>query len=224
MLEGNHPAAVGRVYDAEKDRILEVDPASYRVTTVWDWEGKETGEEDTYMSPVAFDFHSMIAVGDGWWLPAAAAKHYGVSSTFDAYQKTKAYMQTEDFQFAEIPERRFWLQQLGRRMHLILLTNSESDDVEKLLKTLDLEGIFDEVIPGAAKPARTKTHFKRVLEKYNAAPEEVLSIGDNYLNDIVPAENLAIPAVLIDPSGKTPIRSVTERIATLQELFPLLRR
>ncbi|MFD2705718.1 HAD family hydrolase [Salibacterium lacus] len=223
MLEGNHPVAVGRVYDAANDRVLEVDPASYRVTKVWNWEGKETGEEDAYTTPVAFDFDSMIAVGDGWWLPAAAAKHHGTGSTFDAYQKTKAYMQTEDFQFTEDPGRRFSLQQLGGQMHLILLTNSQADDVGQLLRTLDLEGVFDEVIPEAAKPARTEAHFSTILKKYEAEPGEVVSIGDNYLNDIVPAENLGMASVLIDPLGKTPVRSETKRITTLRELFPLLR-
>ncbi|MGY4688825.1 HAD family hydrolase [Salibacterium sp. K-3] len=224
MLEGDHPVAVGRVYDAQNDYVLEVDPASYVVTRIWTWEGKETENKDTYTSPVTFDFDSMIAVGDGWWLPAAAAKHHGTGSTRDAYQKTKAFMQTEDFQFAEDLSRRASIEKLGNQMHLVLLTNSEAGDVKQLLRTLDLEDVFDEVIPGAAKPARTEAHFRSILQTYEAAPEEVVSIGDNYLNDIVPAENLGMASVLIDPQGRTPVRPGTERISTLHELFPLLDR
>ncbi|MFZ4451171.1 HAD family hydrolase [Salibacterium aidingense] len=222
MLESSHPVAVGRVYDVQKDRILEVDPETYKVRKTWNWNGEVVSAGEDYQDPISFDFDSMIAIGDGWWLPVAAAKHYGIGSTFASYQKTKEYMQTEDFQFADDPSRRRSLAALKKQFRLLLLTNSQADDVERLLETLDLQGIFHRIIPNAKKPAQTRTHFASIMEEYEVKAEEIVSIGDNYLNDIVPAENMGMNAVLIDPQGKTPTRSATERIRTLSELFSLI--
>ncbi|SFA94083.1 putative hydrolase of the HAD superfamily [Lentibacillus halodurans] len=223
MLKGKQPIVIGRVYDVDQDRILEVNPETYQVTKTWDWNGDIISAGEDYQGTITFDFDSMIAIGDGWWLPVAAAKHYGVGSTFDAYQRTKTYMQTEDFQFTNDPSRREDLLKLEERFNLVLLTNSQADDVERLLKALDLEGIFHHIIPNAKKPAQTKAHFRSLLQQYDVKPAEVISIGDNYLNDIVPAENMGMHAVLIDPQGATPIRTTTERIQTLSELFSLIQ-
>ncbi|RSL33590.1 HAD family hydrolase [Salibacterium salarium] len=222
MIKGNHPVAIGRVYDTTQDRIVEVDPETYQVTKTWNWEGNVVSAGEDYVEPVTFDFDSMIAIGDGWWPPVAAAKHYGIGSTFDAYKATKAYMQTADFQFEQHPERRESLLRLQQYMNLVLLTNSQADDVERLIETLDLQGVFHEIIPNAKKPAQTSEHFTSIMKKYKLHPENMVSIGDNYLNDIVPAENAGMHAVLIDPQGRTPIRSNTARIRSLSELFPLI--
>ncbi|SDH92494.1 putative hydrolase of the HAD superfamily [Alteribacillus persepolensis] len=222
MLESRHPVAIGRVYDVERDRILEVDPTTYKVKKTWNWNGEVVSTGEDYPGSVALDFHSMIAIGDGWWLPAAAAKHYGIGSTFDSYRRTKEYMQTKEFQFAEAPFRRQALVRLRQQCELVLLTNSEADDVERLLETLDLKGVFHHIIPNAKKPAQTRAHFASIVEEYDVRAEEVVSIGDNYLNDIVPAENMGMQAVLIDPQGKTPVRTTTERVRTLSELFSLI--
>ncbi|WP_158738259.1 HAD family hydrolase [Alteribacillus sp. YIM 98480] len=224
MLKGKHPVAVGRVYDAVRDRVLEVDPETNRVINTWDWEGKPVTKEEEYKEPITFDFDSMIAIGDGWWLPVAAAKHYGVQSTYDAYHKTKEFMQTEAFQFTEQPERRKALKQLRDHMKLILITNSQADDVKRLLDTLDLNGIFHEVIANAKKPVHTEEHFKKIIETEEILPNEAVSLGDNYLNDIVPAENLGMNAVLIDPQGCTTTRGHTECVQSLTDLFPTIKK
>ncbi|MDQ0298138.1 putative hydrolase of the HAD superfamily [Salibacterium salarium] len=222
MMRGEHPVVIGRIYDTTRDRILEVHPETYQVMKTWNWEGDVVSEGEDYKVPVKFDFDTMIAIGDGWWPPVAAAKHYGVGSTFDAYKATKLYMQTEAFQFAKHPERRESLLRLQQYMTLVLLTNSQADDVEQLLTTLDLQGVFHDVIPNAKKPAQTGNQFTTVMKKYNLSPDQVVSIGDNYLNDIIPAENLGMYSVLIDPQGRTQTRSNTVRIRSLSDLFPLI--
>ncbi|MFB4162463.1 HAD family hydrolase [Alteribacillus sp. JSM 102045] len=225
MLKGDHPAAIGRVYDVEHDRILEVDPGTNRVRRVWSWDGELISKgEDYYSEPIVYDFDSMIAIGDGWWLPVAAAKHYGAADTYEAYHKTKAYMQTEDFQFEEHPERRQALLHLSKHMKLFLITNSKTDDAAQLLETLDFKGIFHEVITDAKKPVHTEEHFARIIETEHLKPHETVSIGDNYLNDIVPAEKLGMHAVLIDPHGCTTTRYNTACIRSLSELFPAIKR
>ncbi|WP_100398979.1 HAD family hydrolase [Bacillus sp. FJAT-44742] len=219
ILKGNHPVAVGKIYDAKRDRILTVNPENNNVVKVFDWEGTELDEQSYYSGSLTYDFDHLIAIGDGWWLPVAAAKHYGVGSTYDSYCKTKDYMQTDEFTFADNPGLRETLLHLGEKKDLVLITNSQADDVERLLLTLKLHGVFPEVISSAKKPQNTSKHFQELLSRYHVKAEEAVSIGDNYLNEIAPAEQMNMQAILVDPTGKAEVRENTKVVSTLSELF-----
>lgn len=219
ILTGEHPVAIGRVYDAKRDRILVVNPSTNKVVKVFDWTGKKRQEISYYKEDIAYDFDHFIAIGDGWWLPVAAAKHYGAGSTYEAYNKTKDYMQTDEFQFAENPGLRETLLELGKKKDIVLITNSQADDVERLLTSLNLSGIFPELISNAKKPQKTLMHFQELLSRYQISPDEAVSIGDNYLNEIAPAEQLNMQAILIDPSQKAETKPQTEVAASLSDVF-----
>ncbi|WP_018922361.1 HAD family hydrolase [Salsuginibacillus kocurii] len=220
MLKGNHPVIVGRVYDAVRDRILVVSPETNQVTRIFNWDGQELDEFEKYPAPITMDFDNFIAIGDGWWPPVAAAKHYGVGSTYDAYSRTKDFMQTEEFQFADNPGLREALTHLGKKKDLVLITNSQADDVERLLVTLNLSGVFPQIVASAKKPQQTLHHFETLLDQYGINPEEAVSIGDNYLNEIAPAERLGMQAVLIDSANAFEAeKESTMVVQTLSELF-----
>ncbi|PSL50622.1 putative hydrolase of the HAD superfamily [Salsuginibacillus halophilus] len=223
MLRGEHPVAIGRVYDAVRDRILVISPDTNEVTRIFDWSGTEVDEHSMYQEAITCDFDHYIAIGDGWWPPVAAAKHYGVGSTYDAYCRTKDFMQTEDFQFDENPGLREALEALGMQKDLVLITNSQQDDVERLLHTLNIDGVFPEVIANAKKPALTEDHFSSLLERYDVRPNEAVSIGDNYLNEVAPAERFGMKGVLIDPSQNAETKENTVVVSTLRDLFAEMR-
>jgi FMN phosphatase YigB (HAD superfamily) len=200
MKKGNHIVKIGSAYDVHKDCILTLDPLSLNVTEVHNWDGTKWSEErvkDTYSQRLSFDFENMIAIGDGWWLPFVCAKHFGVEDTYTSYLKTKEYMVTEAFQLTKTPRLREGLKRLKDHKKIVLMTNSDSEDVGRLLKELHLDDIFDDVITSAQKPTNTTKYLKQLLSKYDVNPEDAVSIGDNFINEIAPALALNMNGLLI---------------------------
>jgi FMN phosphatase YigB (HAD superfamily) len=200
MLAGHHPVAIGKAYDIQRDVILTPDPITLHATAVCDWDGNPWSRkriEETYPGPLTFDFERIVAIGDGWWLPFAAAKHHGVRDTYAAYVKTKEYLATHKHLLTRIPGLRSWLEQQRKSKALVLVTNSEQDDVERLLTQLDLHGLFHQTVTNAKKPTHTAKVFQQLLQEYAAQADEAVSIGDNYLNEVAPALHLGMKAVLL---------------------------
>lgn len=198
MLAGNHPVKIGTVYDVAEDLILAVDPFSWQVTAVRNWSGEvlENGEEQ-YPEPIQPDFKRFIAVGDGWWLPFVCAKHFGVDDCYPHYLRTKDFMTGEHFNIRRIPGLAEKLAQLREQAHLVLMTNSDPADTERLLQTLGLTHTFAEKITNAEKPSKTLSQYHECLTRYQTAPESAFAVGDNFMNDIAPAIQLGMHSVLI---------------------------
>lgn len=197
---GDHIVTIGKVYDVVRDLVLEVNTQS-EVKKAWTWSGKELAEMEWkkyYPHPLTYDFESMIAIGDGWWLPNVCAKHFGVIDTQSSYNRTKEYMVTPDFELTKIKRLREALVYLKNKRDIVLLTNSQADDVERLLLAIDLNNVFDRIITKAQKPKMTLNHFSSLLNEYNINPSNALSIGDNYLNEIAPAIQLSMKTIFID--------------------------
>ncbi|QOY34051.1 HAD family hydrolase [Anaerobacillus isosaccharinicus] len=202
MKEGNHPVKIGKAYDVERDTVLTLDPFTLKVVKVETWEGIVWSDEklaEVYHGQLTFDFEKMIAIGDGWWLPFAAAKHYGVKDCHPRYVETKEYMVTELFQLEQIPGVREGLIKLKETKKLVLVTNSDIDDVGRLLKELNLDGVFEHIVTSAKKPSRTVEIFKQLIEQYEVDPEQIVSVGDNFINEIAPAIQMGMKGIYIDP-------------------------
>ncbi|MBU9710303.1 HAD family hydrolase [Evansella tamaricis] len=200
MKNGNHPLHIGKAYDVNNDLILTIDPMTLKVIEAVDWAGtKKNLDTLSYgMKTVTFDFENIVAIGDGWWLPFACAKHHGVENCYRRYLETKEYMVTEEFELTPIPGLKPFLKKLKDQTNIVLMTNSDEDDVGRLLKELDLTGLFHEVITSAQKPSNTDNFFNELIEKYGVQPEETVSIGDNFINEIAPALLMGMQAVYIN--------------------------
>jgi FMN phosphatase YigB (HAD superfamily) len=104
------------------------------------------------------------------------------------------------------------------------VTNSQKDNVQRILQNLDLQEIFESIITEANKPLDTKKHFLDLLQKFNIRPERGLSIGDNYINDIAPAINIGMQTVYIDlykaeyPEYNGIVKSISELIKDMSSL------
>lgn len=208
MKNGEHPVTIGKAYDAIRDTVITVDPMNRKATAACSWDGREWAMDEvreTYPERLLFNFNTMIAIGDGWWLPQTTARHFGLSGsdTRDCYNKTKEYMATDAFQLTKTPGLKTGLLRLKREKKTVLLTNSGRDDVNRLLNQLDLSGLFDEIIPAALKPAQTEFHFKKIMATNNMKPEETVSIGDNFMNEVAPALTLGMKAIYIQTQGTT---------------------
>ncbi len=219
---GEHPLEVGKAYDVKEDAILTVDPMTLTVVQAHHWDGTEwTLEqiEETYVDEVAFDFENIVAIGDGWWLPFACAKHYGVENCYKRYVETKEYMVTDDFKLAPIPGLREFLLRLKENTNIVLMTNSDADDVGRLLSELNLEQVFPRIVTSAKKPSLTDEHFKAIMAEYKVKPQETVSVGDNFINEIAPALLQGMRAVYISQHEHATKHEQLQQVKRITEWF-----
>lgn len=202
ILKGNHIVSIGKIYDVDNDLVLLVNPDSMIVRQAWKWDGTEVSNvsiKKLYPRPIRCNLTDMISVGDGWWLPDVVAKRYGLIKTYFAYLKTKEYMMSEKFQLKILDGLSSYLKELKKYKTLILLTNSSEEDSHKMLTKLKLGNIFHEIISEAKKPELSIQHFEDILKKYSVEPCQVVSVGDNFVNEVLPALKLGMGTVFIDP-------------------------
>ncbi|MBM7542748.1 HAD family hydrolase [Amphibacillus cookii] len=199
--QGNHVIAIGKAYDVERDLSVTVDPLTLQATAAHKWDGTPVQNVAAIYGKdaLSFDFTSLVAIGDGWWLPFACAKHYGVKDTQPSYHATKAYMVTDQFQLREIEGLRSFLLSLKTTDKIVLMTNSDREDVTRLLKELNLVGVFDHIISSARKPEKTRYYFEQLQSFYQLPYQQMVSIGDNFINEIAPALMLGMEAIYLSP-------------------------
>jgi FMN phosphatase YigB (HAD superfamily) len=224
MKDGRHIVAIGKAYDSNKDSVITIDPLTIKATAVHDWDGREWSNDEVfeiYKGELQFDFDNIIAIGDGWWLPYSTARHFGLTSkdTQECYNATKEFMVTDEFQLTKTPGLKKGLHTLKQDKELVLITNSDKDDVKRLLNELDLEGIFDRIVSSALKPKNTKKHFELLMEEYRLAPEKTVSIGDNFINEIAPALSLGMKALYIQPHLKSSTHESLSVVRSLADVF-----
>ncbi|MED2974006.1 HAD hydrolase-like protein [Fictibacillus sp. B-59209] len=206
MKQGKHSVAIGKVYDLKENASLTVDPLTLQVTAAHLWDGTQMNEETMkreYSGELTYDFERFIAIGDGWWLPYVTAMHYGLSQqdTWDCYNATKMYMVSDEFSLTKTPLLKESLEKLKKKKHLVLMTNSDKEDALRLLLELELQDVFDEIFPSSQKPVKTKEILMAITSKYKVKPDEAVSIGDNFINEIAPALLMGLNAVYIQPNG-----------------------
>ncbi|MCM3488009.1 HAD family hydrolase [Alkalihalophilus marmarensis] len=222
MKEGEHPVTIGKAYDVEKDLVLTIDPMTLLVAEALRWDGSLLSEQETrdlYQEKLIFDFESMIAIGDGWWLPFVCAKHYGVEDCYSSYVATKEFMVTDAFTLDPLPGLKDSLERLAAATSVVLVTNSDIDDVNRLLHELQLTDMFKEVIPSAKKPAETSRLFKQLLAAYQVEPDRTVSIGDNYINDVAPAVLLGMDGIYINPDTPPSFHRNVKVISSVVDCF-----
>jgi len=199
---GRHPLQIGRLYDNDADLILAAD-RHLRVTAGWRWDGPPVDPSDLrrrYPEPVRPDAEHIVTVGDGWWLPPPCARHHGAVASQEPFLATRRLMLAPEWKMGRIPGLRAALTRLkagGRR--LTVCSNSPDGDVQQVLDKLGLGRLVEDVYPAAGKPVGAVAAYRTLAAGAEGAA--VLAIGDNYLNDIAPAEALGYQTLLVNPHG-----------------------
>ncbi|MFC7370102.1 HAD family hydrolase [Fictibacillus iocasae] len=224
MKSGEHPVGIGKVYDIKNDTAVTVEPFSLQVTKVESFTGEEWPAEkvrEEYSGELVYDFERFVAIGDGWWLPYATAIHHGLTGqdSWDCYNATKAYMVTNEFTLTKTPGLKNALERLRQDKKIVLMTNSDHDDVGRLLNELGLTGMFHAVHSSSEKPLRTKEKLQEILQEFDVKPEEAVSIGDNFINEIAPALLLGMRAVYIQPNESPHSHENMVVVKTLAQAF-----
>lgn len=227
VLNGMHSLKIGSVFDVKRDLILR--QKNGQVTQAFTWEGESCLQEDIghiYKEALQFDFHSMLNIGDLWWVPAAIARHYGIDNQAaeSSFLETREYMMSPEFVMKEVRGFKKMLQQLAKDKKLILLTNSPEKDSNVILTKLGFEEYFDTKIFDGRKPIQTKEHLKRIKEKYQIDFHQMVSVGDNAINEITPAKQLGCKTVLIDPYSISNPSDADVIISNLDELVQVLKK
>lgn len=200
-LNGRHVVQIGRVYDAKKDLLLEQEDGE--VLAAYDWEGTKLSDDsvsELYPERIQLDLTDMVSIGDQWWIPPVLARHFGIGPemSYRAFQQTRKWMMGADFVMYPVPGLAEQLQRLSQSKQLVLLTNSPQSDSEAIIGKLGLAEVFDHKIFMGQKPMESQNHFKAVAKRYDCSFREIVSIGDNWVNDIHPPKLLGCRTVFID--------------------------
>ena len=133
-------------------------------------------------------------------------------------------MMGPDFTMNGVPGLAETLEQLKNRTVLILMTNSPEPDSEAILHKLKLADVFHYKIFQAGKPIKTASHLQTIRDRYHIQYEEMISIGDNLGNDILPARRLGCRTIFIDTYGLAKQGDADVIVASMSECVPVLRR
>ena len=147
-----------------------------------------------------------VEASDGWEAAVVlAGGGRGASRAYgDAFARTRAFMLSDACEL-EVPEGlRELLERVSGRARRVLVTNTPSFGVMPLLERLDLLGSFDEISCDSAKPNRFEVRLRAFADVNGVAPQDVLSIGDHFVNDIQPALNAGCTTAYVDPFGVGP--------------------
>ena len=196
-----HTLKIGCVYDAKKDLILK--QLDHVVQSAYHWEGRELAQAEVkeyYPVPIIIDLESMFNVGDLWWIPGAIARYYGLNEAKaqEAFLETRSYMMGPDFEMIGIPGLKEVLEEIYPKKKLVLLTNSPEPDSEAILEKLGLNHLFHKKIFSGKKPTLTTQHFQVIKHEFEVEYPEILSVGDNWINEIRPAQKLGCQTLFID--------------------------
>lgn len=107
---------------------------------------------------------------------------------------------------------------LKQKYTLVLLTNTFKQGYEGLKEKFGVETIFDDIITSfeAHHIKPDPEPFKRAIQSTACDVSEIVVVGDNLHDDIVPAHNVGLNAILLDRKGRYP--DFEGRITTLAEV------
>lgn len=228
VISGNHTLKIGRMYDLKEDKILVV--IKGEVKEAFEWEGKPLTKETInklYPNSITIDMDRFFSIGDMWWVPSTIGRHLGLKTqdTQQSFLETREFMKGPDFKMNPVEgfkELLYDLRELG--INLILLTNSPEPDSEAILDKLGISEVFSKKIFNGRKPTKTVEHFYSLKEEFQSDFSQMLSVGDNWLNEILPATDLGMPTIFIDSHGighkdsaDVVVKTVGEAITNLKE-------
>jgi FMN phosphatase YigB (HAD superfamily) len=227
VLSGRHPLRIGSVYDAGKDLILFLQNGF--VSEAYRWNGEKLAVAEVkaiYPGQVKIDLDRLFSIGDLWWVPSSIGHHYGLTNeeTYAALLETRQWKMGPDFAMKGVPGLAETLQKLKNNVALILMTNSPEPDSEAILRKLKLADVFHHKIFQAGKPIKTASHLQTIRDRYHIQYEEMISIGDNLENDILPACRLGCRTIFIDAYRLAKQGDADVIVASMSECVSVLRR
>lgn len=223
---GNHLLKIGRIYDAPKDLILISD--SKKIIHAYKWDGtclKKKLLKNLYPGEIEIDIKKIISVEDPLWLIASIGMHYGLDEITSHYVflQERKYIMSPEFIMHPVDELKETLEYLKTKIKLILLTNSQELSSEAIIKKLGIHHVFSEKIFEGNKPCKTVETFEQIQKKFNLSFNEILSVGDNYMNEILPAKLLGCKTIYIDTYKIRKIKDADYVVQSVSEMINIIK-
>lgn len=223
ILEERHPLRVGTFYDVRQRRVctpegvmtwegVPVEPGSRRYDDLTEALEKGQGLED------------WLYVGDLWWIMLALASYHDVpgEAIRRSFLATREYMMDERVAVPAVPGlREFVASRKQDGVIQVLATNSPEPDSRAIIRKLELQDLFDEWSFLTGKPEGLYARLREWGEKFGVSFDEMLVVGDNYRNDVIPGRRMGCRTVFIDPHRVPHRVRATHRVRRLEEIFPL---
>jgi putative hydrolase of the HAD superfamily len=104
------------------------------------------------------------------------------------------------------------LARLRGRYRLVVLTNNNSTQAERILKALDIDGLFEKVFTyNSFRLLKPEVEFfKKAAAELAADPDECLVVGDRYNIDLNPAKGLGMQTYEV--KGPADIHDLARRL------------
>lgn len=221
ILRGEHVLHLGDFYDPGTDRVLRA-PA-WRVERVLSWEGAAV--EDVRQGAAVGFTDELIYVGDAWQAVLALAAHHRVSPQQQdrAFQAVREAINAAVDAFLDTSALEAVLDEVDRFDHRFVMTNTPEHLGRSLVEGLGLPERFDGIRYGANKPVGLGRWLEELTAALGVVPDEILCVGDNYFNDILPAVRAGCRTIWIHPFADVPHHGPEVRVTGLAEVAPLLR-
>ncbi len=180
-------------------------------------------DADAFLSKVnAALTHTIPFPGeDGWNLLSNLSREYISGDAFTtAFHETRREMLVRDDMTYMPDSVKLLLRRIKPFAVLALASNSPPPYVEPVVRKYSLDSYFSYVNPSAQKPARFHHMVMQIINQ-EKLPEDcrVLSVGDHYINDILPAVESGWDGAFVNPFGLDPRKSTVsaENIEALSD-------
>lgn len=217
VLDRRHPSACpGDVVDVSRRLVIQLEGWRGVRARSWD-DGAAVALPDDLPDPITTT-PTLRYLGDRWQVAGAVAAVRGVPETASGQAFTTA--RGTDAAVGTVVDGAIDLLHLLRPGRgLLLATNTPKDLASPLVGVLGLLDLIDEARFGADKPVGTPVLVEHACRRWATTPDRVAVIGDNLLNDLMPAARMGCPTAHIDPWATDPDGTwSTVRVASMTEL------
>ncbi len=204
IVNGTHPAARPGCF-VEPSRGIVVQASQWTAESASDWEGNPMPLPEDLQGRVRHN-GPLRYLGDRWQLIGALASHRGADHVVlrEAFTRARRFVNDQATALIRSEHLDDVLQRLGHGRRLLLATNTPEELAQPLVQRLDMLTPFDVVRFDARKPAGCAELIAHAHQQWGTRPPEVLVVGDNLWNDLLPPAGQGCRTAHIDPLGTDP--------------------
>lgn len=202
VIQGRHPAAqIGSF--VEPSRGIAISAPHWVAEKALDWNGNPVSLlDDSLLGPIQHD-GALRYLGDQWQIIGALAARRGANAHIlrDAFVRARRFGNDPSTTLIRSEYLDEVLHRLSQGRRFLLATNTTEELARPLVDRLRLQPPFEIIRFDARKPAGCSELISHAREQWNIAPSEILVIGDNLWNDLLPPAEQGCRTVHIDPLG-----------------------
>lgn len=204
VIQGRHPAVRPGNF-AEPWRGLVLAAPEWTVRTATDWRGEAVAVPDDLCGPVRHD-GPLLYLGDRWQIVSALALRRGADDAAlrAAFTLARRFVNDALTDLARFDCLDGLVEALARGKQLLLATNTPEALGRPLVERLGVSHAFEMVRFDAGKPAGSAELIADACDRWGISFHEVVVIGDNLWNDLLPPARQGCRTVHIDPMGTDP--------------------